>query len=401
MHSSFVLMNWRCPTKGKLHRIGGRCDVRKANGFTLVELLVVIAIIGILVALLLPAIQAAREAARRSQCQNNMHNVALAALNYESTKKKFPNAMTFDKAQSSSIQTATNGIGPNWIIEILPFMEEQALHDSIDPGTFKAPYSPSMSNPLLGANNLNRKARGTPIPSLLCPSDAYNRILFNSYGGNWARGNYAANAGREYIFGTYFNAAGDYLPWTTPASKPACNFGVMGPNTTRSLKQITDGTSKTIMVGEIRAGITENDGRGVWALGMAGASIVCKYGSYQSDDNGPNVCDLRGDDVYSDVCSTGNGVCSASGANPVSAAECMSCYADPSGGANGAFLQATVRSMHSGGVMIAMVDGSVDFVSNDIETSGCWGPCCSAWDYLIMSADGGRRGTYNGGTDCP
>src|SRR5204863_4688028 len=167
------------------------------------------------------------------------------------------------------------------------------------------PYDPSMTNALLGTSNLNRKARGTTIPALLCPSDAFNKVLFNAYGGNWARGNYAASAGHEDMFGPYFDAAGNYKPWSdkTFTPKPNCNFGVMGPNITRSLKQITDGTSKTIMVGEIRAGITELDGRGVWALGMAGASIVCHYGSTASDDNGPNVCDLRADDVYSDVCS--------------------------------------------------------------------------------------------------
>jgi prepilin-type N-terminal cleavage/methylation domain-containing protein/prepilin-type processing-associated H-X9-DG protein len=382
----------------------------KLSGFTLVELLVVIAIIGILVALLLPAIQAAREAARRAQCQSNLHNVALACLNYESAKKKFPNAMTFDKSAAvvPSIQIATKGIGPNWIIDVLPFMEEQALRDSFDPATFKAPYDPSITNPLAGAGNLNKKARGTVIPALLCPSDAFNKVLFKAYGDNWARGNYAASAGHEDIYGPYFDTAGAnptyaYKPWSdkTFTPKPACNFGVMGPNISRSLKQITDGTSKTIMVGEIRAGITELDGRGVWALGMPGASIVCHYGSTASDDNGPNACDLRADDVYSDVCSTGGGICSASGANPISAAECMSCYADPSGGATGAFIQATVRSMHTGGAMIGMVDGSVDFVSNDIETSGCWGQCCAPWDYLIMSADGGRRGPYNGGNECP
>src|SRR5438876_1107357 len=102
--------------------INVRCDRRARSAFTLVELLVVIAIIGILVALLLPAIQAAREAARRAQCQANMHNVAIACLNYESTNKKFPNAMNFDKVQSGQINTTTNGLGPNWIIEILPFM---------------------------------------------------------------------------------------------------------------------------------------------------------------------------------------------------------------------------------------------------------------------------------------
>src|SRR5256886_15804467 len=91
----------------------------RRKGFTLVELLVVIAIIGILVALLLPAIQAAREAARRAQCQANLHNVALAVLNYESARKILPEGMTFDPTASANIQQIPN-YGPNWVIKILP-----------------------------------------------------------------------------------------------------------------------------------------------------------------------------------------------------------------------------------------------------------------------------------------
>src|SRR5436190_18265381 len=90
---------------------------RKRFAFTLVELLVVIAIIGILVALLLPEIQAAREAARRSQCQSNMHNAALAVLNYESTRKILPAGMTFPTAKAGSVNTL-DSYGPNWIISI-------------------------------------------------------------------------------------------------------------------------------------------------------------------------------------------------------------------------------------------------------------------------------------------
>ena len=113
----------------KLHQ---KSRVSLRRGFTLVKLLVVIAIIGILVALLLPAIQAAREAARRAQCQASIHSVALAVLNFESAKKIFPKGMTFPKSQEGSINHGPVDYGPNWIIEILPYLEEQALHDSFN-----------------------------------------------------------------------------------------------------------------------------------------------------------------------------------------------------------------------------------------------------------------------------
>src|SRR6266705_352987 len=101
----------------------------KGRGFTLVELLVVIAIIGILVALLLPAVQAAREAARRARCESNIHNVALAVLNYESTKKILPNGMNTPQAEAFAGVMTIQTYNANWIIDILPFMEEQPLHD--------------------------------------------------------------------------------------------------------------------------------------------------------------------------------------------------------------------------------------------------------------------------------
>src|SRR4029078_10183167 len=101
----------------------------RRRGFTLVELLVVIAIIGILVALLLPAIQAAREAARRAHCAANIKNVSLAVLNYESARKTTPIGMQFDTALEKNLSTLSSH-GPNWIISILPYLEEQALYDS-------------------------------------------------------------------------------------------------------------------------------------------------------------------------------------------------------------------------------------------------------------------------------
>src|SRR6186713_641470 len=103
-------------------------NIRRA--FTLVELLVVIAIIGILVALLLPAIQAARESARRSQCTSNLKNIALALINYHDTKKEFPAAVRNPKGSTATPLDDTR-LFWNWAIDILPNIEERALADSL------------------------------------------------------------------------------------------------------------------------------------------------------------------------------------------------------------------------------------------------------------------------------
>ena len=285
------------------------------QAFTLVELLVVIAIIGILVALLLPAIQAAREAARRAQCQSQIHNLAIAVLNYESAKKIFPNGMTYEKSASNPNVPAAGNIqdlnkfGPNWIIEILPYMEEQALRDSFDPLSLVPPYSVPINTVIVTSRNY--KTRGTQIPAILCPSDSFNQVRYSGFGANWARSNYAANHGREYLYSGYSSSNYGWSdPPNTTSSQAACNRGVMGANIAVKLRRIADGTSKTIMLGEIRAGVTENDARGVWALGHAGASLLAKYGG-GSDDNGPNCAYSNSDDVPAPDVSDTPGQCIA------------------------------------------------------------------------------------------
>ena len=126
----------------------GVCLLR---GFTLVELLVVIAIIGILVAMLLPAIQAAREAARRAQCMNNLKQMALATLNFENSKKELPRIYIFDH----TIDTKAAIHGSH--VQILPYMEYQPVYDAY---TFKQKWT----------HLLNRKAVDTNIPDFICPS---------------------------------------------------------------------------------------------------------------------------------------------------------------------------------------------------------------------------------------
>jgi len=367
------------------HSISFRSRADGSRAFTLVELLVVIAIIGILVALLLPAIQAAREAARRAQCQANIHNAALAVLNYESAKKKLPEGMTFDKGQGGNVQSLTK-YGPNWIILILPYLEETATRDAFDPKVFQN-FAVGVNEP--GAGNANITTRGTTIPVLLCPSDPFNKTLYAGLGGNWARTNYAASAGRAFIYGSIAGVGGiSYMAGSDPPNNVGwtdnCQRGMMGPNAAVTLKRVTDGTSKTIMLGEIRAGLTENDARGVWALGHAGPSLISGYGS-GGDDNGPNITTSNADDVLcpADLADVA-GVCTTN-KNPVATAEAMNCAAS-------GYDQATVRSKHPGGVHVAMADGSVQFITDDISSGGCYTPCCTAWDYMIASSDEGRQG---------
>lgn len=346
----------------------------KRYGFTLVELLVVIAIIGILVALLLPAVQAAREAARRAQCQNNLKNISLAVLNYESAFGELPLGM---EVTGNNIHNSRT-FGESWAILVLPFMEEQVLFDRFDLEENFAGGELEDGDSI--ANWRNVEARGTVLQTFLCPSDALNNVLYEGgttklYGDNWARGNYGANTGLGLIFGNpastnpIYNTGPESAAW-----KDYRRRGVFGVNTQLKLGQISDGTSKTIMLGELRSGINEFDHRGTWAFGHAGGNLLAGLGA-NGDANGPNACNLFADDLPARSID-------CNGADLIAAQQlCMTCF-------NGSGIdQATTRSSHTGGVFTAMCDGSVSFTSDDIETSGELGSCCSPWDHLVASGD--------------
>jgi prepilin-type N-terminal cleavage/methylation domain-containing protein/prepilin-type processing-associated H-X9-DG protein len=323
---------------------------RSPRAFTLVELLVVIAIIGILVALLLPAIQAARESARRSACTNNMKNLGLAVLNYHDGHKQFPALVEMPPGQMFN-PLQDKGIFYSWAIRILPYMEEQAIYDLFDVSNTKR----VTDDPTKTTNYI---ARGTEIGVMKCPSDGYNRVKFEGSGGNWARGNYGMN-GLQYWPSQFWRNNHD-LPAGSTQAPIEFQLGISGISdgvTDESLKisQVTDGTSKTIMLEEMRAGLSQRDRRGVWAMGMCGSNWHCRHIGY-----GPNSCGAGDEEIWG-----GQDIVDDVGVN-VLRFECMEIDLAASTGSGGSG-QSVVRSTHPGGAMTAMADGSVHFITNFID----------------------------------
>jgi prepilin-type N-terminal cleavage/methylation domain-containing protein len=207
---------------------------RRHQGFTLVELLVVIAIIGILVALLLPAVQAAREAARRMKCSNHLKQIGLALHNYHDVHKVFPSGWVHPGASNLECWS--------WSVLILPFMEQSPMHDKLEVHHWNL-YQGMQST--VGA-----RIKGlveTPIDIYICPSDTgYLRpgLIHNNR-------NFSGSAG--------YNAIGGYRPGVTSyvgvmghrdTAGINANSGVFFGNSAVSFKDILDGTSNTAAVGE-------------------------------------------------------------------------------------------------------------------------------------------------------
>jgi prepilin-type N-terminal cleavage/methylation domain-containing protein len=272
-------------------KLANRVSEKRGYGFTLVELLVVIAIIGILVALLLPAIQAAREAARRAQCQNHLHNICLAVLNYESAHKTYPVGFVSQPSEDESW---------GWAVFILPYLEEQAIYDRLRPSpTFLQPIAAGKkgSRNLAdvfedGATNANEIVPlQTPLPVFRCASDSTPALVpCDQPGGGcsgswnpappdplydtsdhdlWVRSFIGKHSGK--ISPRFLPSASNYVgnrgiiddgcpgsgsgsatdPWVADNAAGRCmTNGVFFANSQVSGRQITDGTSKTFMAGE-------------------------------------------------------------------------------------------------------------------------------------------------------
>lgn len=219
------------------------------RGFTLVELLVVIAIIGILVGLTLPAVQMAREAARRAQCQNNLSNIGLALINSESAKGSLPPAVDPTDIEAGAGVT-TNGF--TWIAQILPELEQANLHEALD---FQAEATSAGNLPGLAVQ----------LDILLCPSDPENDELAPT--GGVGITNYAANEGWiSHITAQQFNPGLDVSSDPGPAfssrpngftgttALPLDMSGPFLPGRKTKFAKIQDGVSNTVLVAEVTAG---------------------------------------------------------------------------------------------------------------------------------------------------
>lgn len=300
------------------------------RGFTLVELLVVIAIIGVLVALLLPAVQAAREAARRSQCTNKVKQIALAMHNHESSERALP---VGGRTKSNPMPYPCPGqwnTDFTWLPFIGPYIEEMAWYDGFD-------FEVCLSH----ANNY--QSRITKIPTFVCPSSAgFGLVDFDhAQAARWARvrTNYVVNWG---------NTGFGQLPVGSVV------FGGAPFTFVRSvkLKEITDGTSHTLFVSEALTPVES-----VNYAGPIGETSLNEGGqSFDSwltpNSSAPDIsfraCPTQGDGGVNCQVDVGAGG-----------------LPNPQSGGNRQHYAA--RSAHPGGVIAAMCDGSVQFYTDEID----------------------------------
>ena len=217
---------------------------RPARGLTLVELLVVIAIVGVLIALLLPAVQAAREAARRIQCQDNVRQIGLALHNHQTTYGCLP---------AGWVSSQPNGDpGWGWSAMLPGFVEQETLKNAPGPGPGPGPGNPGPGpggRPI--GDPVNQRFRETPIKLFLCPSDPSDEVFILQGGGSGGGGGGGGGGGSagpmfQVARANYSGVFGSNVIET----QPRAGNGVFFQNSTTRFAEILDGLSNTLLVGE-------------------------------------------------------------------------------------------------------------------------------------------------------
>ncbi|MGD9854356.1 MAG: DUF1559 domain-containing protein [Planctomycetaceae bacterium] len=355
-------------------------------GFSLIELLVVMGVLSILIALLLPAVQSAREAARKTQCLNNARQIGIALHNYHDQHAILPPAVIWGGPPGEPIGQGQFPVGiydrvalglvsnadpprvrANWLIMLLPQLDQVPLFNAFDPAL---PISADE----------NRVVRETWVPTLRCPSDTLSTSA-NPYvrdmlaGGDtnkYARGNYGLNmgAGRGCLHELQSDCVNGFHVGETDLlhdNQTLWGAGVCGVNVSHRFRDIVSGLSNFVIVDELRAGVRPIDPRGTWALGFTGASILSRHGitSDSEDANGPNNQYSDADDIIG---------CTALERDPGAdelAQLGMPCFDAATIGRVEQNSQAAARSEHPGGVHVLTADGSAHYVS-DLVSPDVW-----------------------------
>ncbi|MBN2296242.1 MAG: DUF1559 domain-containing protein [Pirellulales bacterium] len=323
--------------------VRSRANQQRQHGFTLVELLVVIAIIGILIALLLPAVQAAREAARRMQCSNNLKQIGVALHGFESQSGEFPPGTMTTKRFSY--------IYPHqwtyFLYNLLPFLEQDSYADALHATKY------DLQNPWVAANEW-AAVSGISLPGYLCPSDGVSGLMAYTPADSpgFPTGLQLAKSNYLGIFSGLNDGDGYY--GTDPAIKAVFGYG---KGTT--LAGITDGTSNTMAVAEYLKGIGSGDQRG----GMYTDRAACQHLFVTLGPNSTQPDIIINWSPY---------FCPPQHNRPTENLPCFPGTDDE--------MYASPRSRHPGGVNVVFCDGSVHFIENDIDIT--------TWRHLGWIADG-------------
>ncbi|MBA4182210.1 MAG: prepilin-type cleavage/methylation domain-containing protein [Anaerolinea sp.] len=313
------------------------------RGFTLIELLVVIAIIAVLVAILLPAVQQAREAARGSQCRNNLKQIGLATHNYHDTFFVFPCGIFAGLDYSASGGRGARGSG--WFHQVLPYMDQTSIYAQLG-------QMMSAGTPVGGDNEIYRAPealRRTQVAAFMCPSDLNAGSLLGPAHANGFRGSYVMCSGSTTL-GTY-----------GAASHVGPQNGMFYFQSATSLRDVADGTSNTLLGSEglSRGTGIEYGGAGQYWNGYWGGPL---FNASQT----PNTS--VAERIHTCLSTT------------YSSAPCVSI------GGTGTDAGVFARSFHEGGVNVVLGDGAVRFVTENIDLS--------LWRSLATRAGSERVGEF-------
>jgi len=360
-------------------------NLRKANsqrnGFTLVELLVVIAIIGILISMLLPAVQQVRAAARRTQCLNNIRQLGLATLNFESAFMRFPTganlnagAVPADPGQPYFLRnprpivpkpTNSNvGLGVSWPMFVLPYMEQTSMYEQFASGTVDWQ---SDWRDVVSTNG--QRLVNSVIPSFICPSDSspdgdYNKFWTKASqesNGLHSKSNYVGCMGRSTNQYNVYSGSRWALASCNDPRNPykKDDWGIFGLNSRTKTGDIRDGMSNVILIGE-RSSRTGEEAGIPWPNWRASYGSVWSGLPYSSIGSGPKQA------LYANL-----GALTGTGLPWLGPFVTVNGYMQPQGLAS---------SFHPGGANVVFADGSAHFLPDDIAVQ--------TFGFLTSMADG-------------